>query len=182
MHSSVSLTHCGSYYEQNRNPEQLLMSVMGINNGARPVVCNCVGGVSVGSAGHSPSLPNEGNTTLPHTSTLHSHLQSQAPLPVSITPSAIDILAVEHCQDTITIYSVYRETILQLMLCVILFTLLVIAQWADLQIGQCFTKNKCHHISNARRGFSFVYKIFMEIAVQMTFYTNNKLVIQKSIF
>lgn len=93
MHSSVSLTHCSSYYEQTRNPEQLLMSVMGINNGARPVVCNCVGGVSVGSAGHSPSLPNEGNTTLPHTSTLHSHLQSQAPLPVSITPSAIDILA-----------------------------------------------------------------------------------------
>lgn len=59
--------------------------------GARPVVRNCVGGVSVGSTGHSPCLSNEGNTTLPHTNTLHSHLQSQAPLPVSITASVIDV-------------------------------------------------------------------------------------------
>lgn len=31
------------------------------------MVRNCVGGVSVGSTGHSPGLSNEGNTTLPHT-------------------------------------------------------------------------------------------------------------------
>lgn len=57
----------------------------------RPVVRNCVGGVSTGSTGHSPGLSNEGNTTLPHTNTLHSHLQSQAPLPTSITARVIDL-------------------------------------------------------------------------------------------
>lgn len=58
---------------------------------AGPVVRNCVGGVSTGSTGHSPGLSNEGNTTLPHTNILHSHLQSQAPLPMSITTSVIDV-------------------------------------------------------------------------------------------
>lgn len=58
--------------------------------GARPVLCNCVEGVVVGSTGHCAGLSNEGNTTLPHTNTQYSHLQSQAPLPVSITPSVID--------------------------------------------------------------------------------------------
>lgn len=51
---------------------------------------NCVGEVIVGSTGHRAGLSNEGNTTLPHASTPHSHLQSQAPLPASITPSVID--------------------------------------------------------------------------------------------
>lgn len=37
--------------------------------GARPVLRNCVGGVIVGSTGHRAGLSNEGNTTLPHTST-----------------------------------------------------------------------------------------------------------------
>lgn len=51
---------------------------------------NCVGGVIVGSTGHRAGLSNEGNTTLSHASTPHSHLQYQAPLPASITPSVID--------------------------------------------------------------------------------------------
>lgn len=44
----------------------------------------------MGSTGHRAGLSNEGNTTLPHTSTPRGHLQSQAPLPASITPSVID--------------------------------------------------------------------------------------------
>lgn len=58
--------------------------------GVRPVLRNCVGGVIVGSTGHRVGLSNEGNRTLPHASTPHSHLQSQAPLPASIMPSVID--------------------------------------------------------------------------------------------
>lgn len=57
---------------------------------------NCVGGVIAGSTGHRAGLSNEGNTTLPHTSTPRSHLQSQGPLPVSITPSVIDPRYSEH--------------------------------------------------------------------------------------
>lgn len=44
----------------------------------------------MGSTGHRAGLSNEGNTTLPHTSSPHSHLQYEAPLPASITPSVID--------------------------------------------------------------------------------------------
>lgn len=51
---------------------------------------NCVGGVIVRSTGHRAGLSNEGNTALPRASTSRSHLQSQAPLPASITPSVID--------------------------------------------------------------------------------------------
>lgn len=86
------------------------------------MVRNCVGGVSVGSTGHSPGLSNEGNTTLPHTNTLHSHLQSQAPLPVSITPSVIDMrysLTLPGGLQAIKIYSTSSEIMLRLMHCVV---------------------------------------------------------------
>lgn len=57
FHSSVSLTECSSPCSC-----QWRASI----TGARSALRNCVGGVSVGSGGHSPGLSNEGNTSLLH--------------------------------------------------------------------------------------------------------------------
>ena len=80
-----------------RDPLQLLNPAAGINNqGSRPVFCNCVGRVSIGSEReHSPGLSNEGNTASPPAH-LHSPQPSPIPGPIDHVNLAINELCAAH--------------------------------------------------------------------------------------